>query len=67
MSKQDVKNSEDRVKFFECAAGYLVWCNDNKEPANRQLSTLIHDICGLARQEECFSPRVSSYGKYWKG
>ncbi|MCK5604372.1 hypothetical protein KAR91_20955 [Candidatus Pacearchaeota archaeon] len=67
MSKPKIKNADDRMKFFEQAAGYLAYCNDAGTTAPAILATLTHDICGLARQEECFLPRVSRYAKYWKG
>jgi len=67
MATPKVKNADDRVKFFEQAAGYLAWCIDHEVDAGPQLCTLTHDILSLARQDEGFSPRVSSYRKYWKG
>jgi len=45
-------------------AGYLRWGHANGVPITEMFETLVHDVTGLARHEECFCPRTDSYRKY---
>ena len=47
--------------FLQDALGFCRWAIAKKIEDQQILITLIHDIGGLARHEECFSPRVSGY------
>jgi hypothetical protein len=54
-------------QFITDAAGFINWSVENKKDANYMALNLIHDIMGLARKDSCFVPRVSGYGKHFKG
>ena len=51
--------------FLKDAAAFIRIANSGKGAWNSNilLATLIHDINGLSRDEECFQPRVSGYAK----
>jgi len=51
-------------KFIKDAAGFLYWCSQNGGSKMLIAGTLSHDIWGLYRGVECFSPRVSGYAKH---
>jgi hypothetical protein len=53
------KINKQQMAFFQDAAAFIrgEWGNDVV------LSTLIHDINGLAEDQPCFQPRVSGYAK----
>lgn len=57
----------EKIQWFKDACGYTVWCLDNHVSAEEMLFNLQHDIIGIARDEECFVPRLNGYSKYWKG
>ena len=44
--------------------GYLMFSMRHGVETKDQFTTLVHDIAGLAREDECFSPRTSGYAKY---
>ncbi len=65
MEKKSTINYKEAIKDI---AGFLQWCMDNKKLLEEETRfTLIHDICGLAREEKGFSLRTSGYGQYFKG
>lgn len=44
--------------------GYLIFSMRQGTPNSETYTTLVHDIAGLARNDECFSPRSNGYAKY---
>ena len=48
-------------KFVRDAAAFIRFALRNNLPSTTILGTLIHDIGGLEREEECFLPRVDGY------
>jgi hypothetical protein len=53
------------MAFLQDAAAFVRVANSGKGTwnSNMVLSTLIHDINGLANDEKCFSPRVTGYAQ----
>jgi hypothetical protein len=49
--------------FLQNAAAYLRYAFENGTEYNAILTTLAHDISGLANDERCFLPRVSGYAE----
>ncbi len=43
--------------------GFSKWCLDNQKE-DMLLTTLLHDLGGLYREESCFLPKSSGYGKH---
>jgi hypothetical protein len=58
------KINQQQMAFFQDAAAFIR-SQQNRETWNQNLilTTLIHDITGIANDEPCFSPRVSGYAK----
>jgi hypothetical protein len=58
------KENKRLMDFLQDAAAF-VRSQQNKETWNQNLilTTLIHDITGLANDERCFSPRVTGYAQ----
>ena len=50
-------------RFLFDAVGFIQHCVENVESDKLIAQTLIHDIVGLAERKDCFSPRVTGYGK----
>jgi hypothetical protein len=50
---------QDAAAFIRLAAGFGFG-------AHQILETLTHDICGLARKDRCFQPRVDGYAAHEK-
>ncbi len=58
------KADERLVSFLQDAAAFIRSAHKDKTwNDNIVLSTLIHDITGLANDEPCFSPRVTGYAQ----
>jgi hypothetical protein len=58
------KRSMTANQLIECLIGYLTYSMDNKTPEMDQIQTIVHDLCGWQRKEDCFSPRSSGYKNY---
>ena len=69
------KEQEEKIKefldgdtardFLIDAYGFFQWLIDHEKLAESVVAeTIVHDICGLVRGEDCFSPRVSGYRKH---
>lgn len=54
---------EQLESFLTDARAYLTYCAKHEISHDQQLLTLVHDICGLQREEKCFRPRVSGYSE----
>jgi len=59
---QRLKNSDDQL--LKGIRGFIRFTFDNNLDANKALSEILHDVCGILANEKCFSPRTSSYIDY---
>jgi hypothetical protein len=59
------KENARLMDFIQDAAAFVRIANSGKGTwnSNMVLSTLIHDITGIANDEKCFSPRVTGYAQ----
>jgi hypothetical protein len=60
------KRYEELERFLADAHGFILWVLHNRSIEDRGqfiAATLAHDIAGLFRREECFSPFVSGYAE----
>ena len=59
------KENQRLTGFLQDAAAFIRIAHSGKGTWNGNivLATLVHDINGLARDEECFQPRVTGYAK----
>lgn len=57
-----VLTPDEAYKFVHDAYAFLRWCIE-EDQYDLIAPTLIHDICGLVKNEPGFSSRVGGYGE----
>jgi len=63
MRQSKAKRADELERFIFDAYGFLVYALQNEVDTKTILTTLCHDIGGLAKRDAYFSPRVSGYGR----
>jgi regulator of sirC expression with transglutaminase-like and TPR domain len=58
------KENEKLTRYIKDSAAYLRFAFGRGDRESLILSTLAHDLKGLANNEVCFLPRVDGYAKW---
>ena len=56
--------AQEKLDWFADAYGYICYCINEGIDASETMTNLMHDITGIAKDDTCFCPQLSGYGKH---